>query len=407
MPILDDQHNKESVAQRRAREENQRMIACKRLVANLPSETRENISLAYKTCVPQLHESAVTRSPQIDLYNVQKIGFPSLLKSLKELNLNTPSCKFPELENSIFHASALCSMVDLNISPMLALMAKTMLPFEYDETLCLLIDDTTNICAITNRRCNEFFAVFKGAYRARKLSTIAGQHSWVQELSALEINALKDQLKLTAPPNDTDPDPLVMRCGTGKAQKPHLPTTVCGTGQKGLRFPPASCGTGKFIDDFFLKNISRCGINKINELPKPPRCGTSRLIGKELERLLQKNGCNARLQSLGLANTIDTTPNDTERIRKNRTKKIHILDDEEHDWHLVEVTTWDQAVDIIDDVMKTGRDGKPEDKILVKYKYYDGQPVVVKYIEMNGENKIGTAFVCKPENKDKYIPGDT
>ncbi len=386
MPILDDQHNKESVAQRRAREENQRMTTCKRLVANLSPETKKDIANAYKEAVPILHESAVTRSPQIDLHNVQKIGFPSLLKNLKELNLNTPSCRFPELENSVFHASALCSMVDLNISPMQALKAKTMLPFEYDETLCLLIDDKTDVCAITNRRCNEFFAAFKGTYHAKKLSTIAGQQSWVQELSTLEINALKDKLKLTAPPTNTNPDPLIMRCGTGKAQKPHLPTTVSGTSQKELVVPPTSCGTGKFMDDFFLKNISRCGY-KINEWPNPPRCGTSRLIGKELERLLKNNECNARLQSLGLANTIDATPNDTEKIRKNPVKKKHILDNDEHDWHLVEVTTWDQAVDIIDDVMKTGTEGKTKTGDTVKYKYYGKHLVVAKFREKTAKEK--------------------
>ena len=402
-PIHDTQRNKESVAQHTAREENQRMIACKQLVANLPPETRENISLAYKTCVPQLHESAVTRSAQIDLCNVQKIGFPSLLNTLKKVTLNTPSRRFPKLENSVFHASALCSMVDLNISPMQALKAKTMLPFEYDETLCLLIDDATDVCAITNRRCNEFFAVFKGTYRAKKLSTIAGQQSWVQELSTLEINALKNELKLTAPANDSDPDPLVMRCGTGKAQKPNLPTTVCGTGQKELQFPPASCGTGKFIDDFFLKNISRCGINKINEWPKPPRCGTSRLMEKELEQLLQKNGCNQRLQSLGLANAIDTTPNDTDRIRTDPAKKKHVLRPD-HYWELVSGETWDQVVDIIDDVMKTGADGNTEGDGKSKYKYYEDHLIVVKYGFDEGINKIGTAFVCKPKNKGRYIP---
>jgi hypothetical protein len=103
-------------------------------------------------------------------------------------------------------------------------------------------------------------------------------------------------------------------------------------------------------------------------------------------------------------------PHDLERIDGDLKKQKHILfgsDGHDHQWELLAPDiTWKDVRPFIKNVVETGEDGIPNGKELRKFKYINGYPVVVKYAEVDGKIRIGTAMIPKKENIHRYIPKD-
>jgi len=187
------------ISQRRATEEIARTATCKKMVENLSPEVRKNIQDVYANCLPENYQAVATRSPEINEFFNQRVGLSSLLKHAQEFNQTASECTFKGPDENVFHPSALCAMVDLNISPADVLKIREEIPFEHDASVCLLIDRKTDLCTITNRRCNEFFAVFKNIKLAKQLATINGERTYAQELWAAKNYSedLSDIKKIT------------------------------------------------------------------------------------------------------------------------------------------------------------------------------------------------------------------
>jgi hypothetical protein len=82
-------------------------------------------------------------------------------------------------------------------------------------------------------------------------------------------------------------------------------------------------------------------------------------------------------------------------------------DGHDHQWELLAPDiTWKDVRPFIKNVVETGEDGIPKGTHNTKFKYINGHPVVVKYKEVDGKIRIGTAMIPQSKNIDEYIPKD-
>jgi hypothetical protein len=226
------------------------------------------------------------------------------------------------------------------------------------------------------------------------------------------------------------PENVPMNCGTGQIKdfqfqepQPAIVTT--------LNPPEVACG-GSALPPHPENN---CGTSSRKE-PKPketcnwsqeqkcPPFGESDEVGHKEDQTEQPTDSDAPSiekpadESIPETKSIDELvteevteaalrPTDLERIDGDPKKQKHVIEGSKGHDHQLELVapdkTWEQVRAIIEEVMKTGKQGKDEGKRRCKFKYIKGHPVVVTYGEHNGVDKIGVVMIPLEENLNRYI----